>query len=151
MCCVWQGVWLCSTRPTSERKNAAWTIDVRPTPYILALCLVVRVEPLPVASPRNQGEIEDLAGWQVSHDGDSVMRQTIERQWYVIDLDTREVLWGPTTCGGAAVFQRNNGGEVVATMPNAIPPHPDDVRDGKAIPPPRRSKARRKPAKASQR
>jgi hypothetical protein len=84
--------------------------------------------------------------------GTGVMqRQKQQRDWYVIDPATMTVLWGPSGCGAAAVYADAHGGEVVATMPGSIPPHPRHAREGKAIPPPRRPKARRKPARASRR
>ena len=54
-----------------------------------------------------------------------------KREWYVIEGST--VLWGPTTAGGAAQFQRARGaGLIVATMPVAIPtPNEPDY-----VPPP---------------
>jgi len=79
------------------------------------------------------------------------MRDEKERDWYVIDPATMRVLWGPSECGAAAVFADESGGEVVATMPGSIPPHPRHAKAGKAIPPPRRPKARRKPARAASR
>lgn len=61
-------------------------------------------------------------------------RRKSRQQWYVIN--GASVVWGPTTLGGAAQYQRVHGGTVVATQPDAIPRPPEGWPDEPGYNPP---------------
>lgn len=50
-------------------------------------------------------------------------RRKSRKDWFV--LNGGSVVFGPSTCGGAATYQRIYGGTVVATQPDAIPRPPE--------------------------